>query len=91
MIQAAKDSLTNFANEVQRLDDVADELKNKIKQNKSACIEHFKAILKERKDTRSEGLQWVVKELWRLEAQLTTENFPDFLDDDAVHCILFLA
>jgi hypothetical protein len=34
---------------------------------------------------------WIVKTLWRLGEAVPTESFPQFLDDDSVHCILFLS
>ncbi|CAG9324395.1 unnamed protein product [Blepharisma stoltei] len=58
---------------------------------KDAQISHYLSLLKEGKDTRSEGLSWIIKQLWRLNLAVSPDMFPNFLDNDAIHCIIFIA
>ena len=58
---------------------------------KFALVEHYKKILKEGKDSRSEGLQWVVLQLWALGEKVSRNEFAWFLDEDSVACVLKIA
>ena len=52
---------------------------------------HYRKLLIEGSDTRTEGLGWIVKRLWSLGEEVLSEHFPDFLDMGAIDCILFLS
>lgn len=52
---------------------------------------HYRKLLTEGSDTRTEGLGWIVKRLWSLGEDVLPEHFPDFLDMGAIDCILFLS
>jgi hypothetical protein len=66
-------------------------LKNQLKQVREAQLQHFKDLLTEGLDTRSQGLEWIVRELWGLGLTVTEEMFPSYLDTAAVRTILALA
>jgi hypothetical protein len=66
-------------------------LKSQLKQVREVQLKHFKGLLAEGIDTRSQGLEWIVRELWRLGLTVTEEMFPSYLDTAAVKAILALA
>ncbi|OMJ79374.1 hypothetical protein SteCoe_20620 [Stentor coeruleus] len=77
--------------ELNNLDSQCKKLKKKLEFIRVTQTKHFFELLKEGKDTRNEGLQWVVIMLWKLGETVAIENFPNFLDEDAIHCILFVS
>lgn len=48
---------------------------------------HYLVILKEGKDTRSEGLSWIIREIFNLDKKVIISFFPKFLDKQ---CIQYL-
>ncbi|CAG9321352.1 unnamed protein product [Blepharisma stoltei] len=70
------------------LDEQSTDLRRKLLQIKNEQIKHYSDLLREGKDTRSEGLQWIVKILWKLQCKLSIENFPAFLDEAAVKFVI---
>lgn len=90
-VMGLKTKIQSLADRARELDQKFLKHKLRVQQVKDEQVNHYKTLLLEGEDTRSEGLQWIVKALWKLGEAVPTENFPQFLDDDAVHCILFLA
>ena len=45
---------------------------------------HYLNILKEGTDTRSEGLSWIIKEIFALNKNVLMSYLPNFLDEDAI-------
>lgn len=76
---------------LEKLDKDIKDLKDKSETLKNTLAKHYLGLLKEGKDTRSQGLQWIVLALWKLGETVTIDNFPAYLDPDSVHFILFLA
>jgi hypothetical protein len=58
---------------------------------RAALVDHYKQVLKEGKDSRSEGLQWVVQKLWALGEKVHKSDFALFLEDESITCILKVA
>ena len=54
-------------------------------------VKHYRKLLTDGSDARTEGLGWIVKRLWSLGEDVLPEHFPGFLDAGAVDCILFLS
>ena len=79
------------SSEMNDLDDLCKMLRKKIEIVLSAQTKHYFGLLSEGKDTKGEGLQWIVMTLWKLGQTVSLESFPPFLDEDAVHCILFIS
>lgn len=76
---------------LEKLDLNIKELKEKNLYIKNTLAKHYLGLLKDGKDTRSQGLQWIVLALWNLGETVTIDHFPSFLDTDSIHFILFLA
>lgn len=68
-----------------------DEIRNKIKaiQNenkeiKNELLLHYHNLLNEGKDTRKEGLMWIIKAIWDIGHDILVSYIPKFLDDKAI-------
>ena len=73
------------------VDTLVKKTKEELNAIRSAQISHYYAVLKEGKDTRSEGLLWVVKRLWGEEQKTPLERFPAFLEDTTITIVIELA
>lgn len=60
---------------------------NKVKFNdvKEELLVHYHTILAEGKDTRKEGLSWIIKEIWKLKSNILLDHLPNFLDEKAIY------
>ena len=76
--------------DLKQLNEINNELKN-LNENKKKQIEylylHYLNILKEGKDTRNEGLSWIIREIFNLDKKVMISFFPKFLDKK---CIQYL-
>lgn len=90
-----KDELnTNIADKSQEIADLdarVHQIKENLKLVKRTQVNHYLGLLKEGVDTRNDGLEWIIKALWRLNFQLKRPMFPSFLDDEAVANLLEFA
>jgi hypothetical protein len=75
----------------QELDIKVRDLRGLLRSLHSQQIDHYRKILHDGLDTRSEGLSWVVKSLWKLGEKVEVSMFPPFLDLTSIHVILFVA
>lgn len=73
------------------LDQKCGVLRKEVKIIKDAQKKHFRAVLLEGKDTRNEGLQWIVKKLWKLEENMAKKDFPCFLEERTIEAIIKIA
>ena len=48
---------------------------------------HYLKILKEGKDTRSEGLAWIIREIYNLGKEIIMSYLPDFIDEMGIRFI----
>ena len=68
---------------LKELNEINQNLK-KIHDNKKKEIEelymHYLNILKDGKDTRAEGLSWIIREIFNLDKKVIISFFPKFLD-----------
>lgn len=69
-------------------------IRERIKENKEVLkdirfdlLNHYKKVLKEGKDLRSEGLCWIIKAIWGIGETVMFSYFPNFLDEK---CVKFL-
>jgi hypothetical protein len=77
-------------NKLKELNKVSDSYK-KVHDKKKKQVEdlymHYLIILKEGKDTRNEGLSWIIREIFNLDKKVIISFFPKFLDKQ---CIQYL-
>ena len=51
---------------------------------KNKLLTYYHKILLEGRDTRSEGLCWVIKAIWNLESEVILSYLPNFLDENSI-------
>lgn len=61
-----------------------DELKKQLAEIKHKLLLHYHILLKEGKDTRHEGLIWLIKAIWNLDENVILSNCPNYLDEKAI-------
>jgi hypothetical protein len=77
----AKDELIN------KLEDVKKKIKLVQAENKdikNELLVHYHKLLNEGRDTRKEGLMWLVKVIWDLGQDILVSYLPTFLDENAI-------
>jgi len=57
------------------------EERNKIKKK---LLLHYHNLLLEGKDTRKEGLSWIIKAIWNLKSNVLLSYMPKFLDNESI-------
>ncbi|CAG9330467.1 unnamed protein product [Blepharisma stoltei] len=91
IIEQILKEIKNRTDELEELDDKAGLLRKQINSVQAAQSTHFYGLLLEGKDTRSEGLKWIIKALWKLNEIPQPEHFPRFLDTLAINSLNLLA
>ena len=81
-------------NEHKKLNHILEELKI-VNNNKKVLIDqlykHYLSLLKEGKDSRKEGLAWIIMEIFYLNKKILASNFPRYLDNDCIHYLFKMA
>ena len=76
------------------LNDIKEELKI-VHNNKKVLIDqlykHYLNLLKEGKDSRKEGLCWIIMEIFYLNKKILLSNFPEYLDKECVEYLFKMA
>ena len=66
-----------------------------VHNNRKVLIEqlynHYLNLLQEGKDSRKEGLAWIIMEIFYLNKKVFFSNFPKYLDNDCIHYLLKMA
>ncbi len=73
--------------EIQNLEHEKTILKNKKDNLTEHLYLYFLEILKEGKDTRNEGLSWIIKEIFQLNKKVLISYIPQYLDNHAIEYI----
>ena len=60
------------------------DLKKELNKIKDKLILHYHKLLFEAKDTRSEGLSWIIRALWKLKTNVLLSYLPKFLDKKSI-------
>ena len=76
---------------LESLDAQVSDLKKQLETVRQEKIKHYKSLLLDGKDTRSEGLSWIIKKLWKLNYSLKKSNFPSLLDEKSVSTLMVIA
>ena len=77
-----------------KLNEVNEELKI-VHNNRKVLIDqlykHYLGLLKEGKDSRKEGLAWIIMEIFYLNKKILFSNFPNYLDNECIHYLFKIA
>ena len=90
-IDSLKEKIMLKSHKVPYLDSKASKLKRDIEIVRMKQIEHFKSLLKAGKDSRSEGLAWILKTLFTLNVSVEEKDFPQFLDSQSIQTLSTIA
>ena len=60
------------------------DLKKELNKIKDKLIIHYHKLLFEAKDTRSEGLSWIIRSIWKLKQNVLMSYMPKFLDEKSI-------
>jgi len=63
---------------------VVTNLTNDIKDIKNQLLTHYHKVLLEGRDSRTEGLSWIIKAIWSLGCKVIMSYLPGFLDETAI-------
>ena len=76
------------------LNDINEELRI-VHNNRKVLIDqlynHYLSLLKDGKDSRKEGLAWIIMEIFYLNKKILVSNFPKYLDNDCIHYLFKIA
>ena len=89
--QEISEDLSKNTKTLDSLDEECSSLRKEMIIIRDAKISHYKDLLLDGKDTRGEGLQWLVKILWSLDQKVFEISFPGFLDSQSIGTILTLS
>lgn len=67
------------------------EVKKKYSQVKQELLRHYNTILKEGKDTRGEGLSWIIKRIWELDEEVLLSSMPSFVDNKLIETLFLIS
>ena len=94
-LQSTKEELTYKLTQLKgELNDVKikfTQSKIKINETTTQLMDHYKQLLYEGLDVRTEGLTWIIKAIWNLGEDVPIEFFPSFLDFNAVDYLFTVA
>ena len=85
------DKLSNFKTKKENIllkyntcESELNDLKKELNKIKDKLIIHYHKLLFEAKDTRSEGLSWIIRAIWKLKQNVLMSYMPKFLDEKSI-------
>ena len=90
-IKKYEDDLKEINIEINSLNKELSELKGKDIDLVDKLMKHYQALLFRGKDTRNEGLIWIIKSIWSLGKDVPMQFIPKFLDFNAIEFLFRLA
>ena len=90
-IEQLKENLKLIENDINALN--KDLLKFRTQENEiiEKLMRHYEALLYRGKDTRNDGLTWIIRAMWNLGKNVPMQFIPTFLDFDAIDFLFRLA
>lgn len=77
----------NLKNAISVIDQEISKVREELKKVKDELLSHYHSLLKKGRDTRQEGLVWIIKEIILLGSNVILSCLPNFLDES---CISYL-
>ena len=90
-IQNYKNDIINIETEIKALNKELIELREKDNNIVQKLMKHFQALLYSGRDTRNEGLIWIIKSMWNLGKNVPMQFIPTFLDFKSIEFLFKLA
>jgi hypothetical protein len=82
-----EEQINKSQNEIENINNDLKQYKLQYKNVREKLLVHYHKILYEGKDTRNEGLSWIIMKIWNLNSNVLLNFLPPFLDEE---CIIFL-
>ena len=86
-----KNDIKNIETEIKTLNKELIELREKDNNIVQKLMKHFQALLYSGRDTRNEGLIWIIKSMWNLGKNVPMQFIPTFLDFKSIEFLFKLA
>lgn len=83
-LSSKMEELSAFKNMINKISENMKETTKDLDLVKNSLLVHYHKILSEGKDTRKEGLVWVIKAIWNLGQKVVASFIPNFLDEKAI-------
>jgi len=90
-IKKYKEELKNLDVDIKALNSELSELRKKDHSIVQKLMKHYEALLFKGKDTRNEGLIWIIKAMWGLGQNVPMQFIPTFLDFKSIEFLFKLA
>jgi DNA repair exonuclease SbcCD ATPase subunit len=83
-IIAKQEKLKEYKAKVGELEKQLEEVKREVSDVKNDLLYHYHKLLAEGRDTREEGLTWLIKAIWNVGSSVTVTHLPNFLDEKLI-------
>ena len=86
-----KEENEKISKEVKEIRNELIELKLKENDYEQKLMSHYEGLLYQGRDTRNDGLIWIIKSMWKLGKNVPMQYIPSFLDFRAIEFLFKLA
>ena len=90
-VKQLKEDLKQIDTELNDINGQLVDLKTQDNETIKKLMRHYEALLYRGKDTRNDGLIWIIKAMWKLGKNVPMEFIPTFLDFNAIEFLFKLA
>ena len=86
-----KEDLKQLDTEINEINNQLTDLKSKENNTIQKLMRHYEGLLYRGRDTRNDGLIWIIKSMWKLGKNVPMQFIPTFLDFNAIEFLFKLA
>ena len=90
-VKQIKEDLKQIDMDINEINKKLLDLKSQENESINKLMRHYEALLYRGKDTRNDGLIWIIKAMWKLGKNVPMQFIPTFLDFNAIEFIFKLA
>jgi hypothetical protein len=87
-IEMLQIEISCISRELSSCDQETSSARHEMKVAKNELVFHYSSLLKEGKDTRNEGLSWILKALKNLGKEIRKEMMPNDMDDKSIDVVM---
>ena len=86
-----KEDIEQINKELKKIREELSNLKEKENTSAQKLMRHYESLLYQGRDTRNDGLIWIIKSMWKLGKNVPMQYIPKFLDFHAIELLFKLA
>ena len=86
-----KEDIEQINKELKKIREELSNLKEKENTSAQKLMRHYESLLYQGRDTRNDGLIWIIKSMWKLGRNVPMQYIPKFLDFHAIEFLFKLA